>query len=161
MDQFNLDDIAKKKAIVEEENLLFVRYIAIISWVWSAIFILFMWFMLESTYDLIGEYEIDEVGGVIYESYLIQLLSIAGCSGAIVSTIFLYYGKSWGLVPYLLSQGVFMFLPIYSYFFSHIHAVTSIFEVLLYTIVPFVLLLLFGSYFLAKSPKKQHKMMID
>lgn len=156
MDQFNLDDVAKNKVEEVEESFLFVRYISIISWVWSAIFILFMWFMLESTYDLIGDYDINEVGGVIYESYLIQLFSIGGSCCVIVSTFFLYHGKLWGLIPYLISQGVFMFLPLYSYFLSPIGATKSLFEVLLYTVVPLVLLLLFGFNFLVKRKPKQN-----
>jgi magnesium-transporting ATPase (P-type) len=161
LDQFNLDDIAKKQqVVVDEEGSLFVKYIAVMSWVWSAIFILFMWFMLERTYETIGEYEIDEVGGVIYESYLIQLFSIIGSISVILSTFPLFYSKVWGLIPFAISQGVFMFMPLYAYFVSPIHAITSIFEVLLYTVIPILLLILFGAYFLVKSPKKQTRITI-
>lgn len=140
----------KKKRVVPT----YIRMTAIVTWIWSLIFLLVSWNLRSDAAEAVGMYELDEVGGVIYETWLIQSVVFYSCIAMIICAGLLYWLGLWGVVPFMGSLISFMFMPIYSGFVSGVHAMKTNLEVGMYVLIPTILFFITLGYVIASMVKR-------
>jgi hypothetical protein len=149
----NTDMTIDQELIVKqkrERNIpTYIRFTAIVAWIWSAIFLLVSWNLRSDAAEAVGIYELDEVGGVIYENWLIQTVVFYSCIAMIVCAGLLYWLGLWGVPAFMASLVGFVFMPVYSGFFSPVHAMKTNMEVGMYVLIPTILFFIALGYLIA------------
>ena len=132
----------------------YMRMVAIVAWIWSMIFLLVSWNLRSDASEAVGMYELDEVGGVIYESWLTQTFVFYSSMAMIVCAGLVYWLGLRGVVPFLASLICFVFMPIYSGLFSPVHAMKSNLELGMYVLIPAILFFTTLGYVIASVVKR-------
>lgn len=139
-----IDQDLLEEVKLQREFPAYMRPVAIVSWIWAGIFALLSWNLRDNAAEAVGIYELNEVGGIIYESWLIQTVVFFSSLTMILTTTLLFWFGEKGIIPFLISVLAFMSMPFYSYFLSPVQAMKTLLELALYTLVP---LILFASVF--------------
>lgn len=150
-----IDTLDKPTYKVEKrkERSVLLGFLCAISWVYSGLFILFMWYLIDNIVDMVDPYSIWEVGGYLFDSFYLEFITLIGAAIVILSTFLVFYEKFWGMIPYVGGQLVFMSLQVKHFWMADYHDSHGYTVLLLWTILPVLLIILFLVYFLVQFSK--------
>lgn len=146
-----LDQPSSKK--VTKDRSILLGFTCAISWVWASIFLLFMWYLMNNVVEMVKPYSIWEVGGYIFRSFLLELITLIGSSVVIVSTFLLFYEIHWGIFVYVAGQLTFMSMQVWNFTQMELHDTRSYFILGLWTVIPLLLIILMISHIVKTRSK--------
>jgi hypothetical protein len=147
-----LDTLDKPTYRVEKrtERSVFLGFLSAISWVYSGLFVLFLWYLMDNLVDMVAPYSIWEVGGYLFDSFYLEFISLIGAGTVVLATFLVFYEKFWGLIPYVGGQVVFMYPQVNHFIKAEYHDSHAYTVLLLWTILPLLLIILLSIFFLVR-----------